>query len=226
MKEKQKSTQKALIYPHKVTDTRLKVFHRWGLSNKQRTENPYDIQTSQVKKESYWTHQNFHQEEFGSSEDKLWLSRTCVTWDSFVLMTSLNAVLWNDSVRLQVGHELASKTSDPHLLASPACQLIRSLTSKLDSSSLAWTRSPSVRCSWWPGTGSGSLAKASWHIQAPFYSESTLRWSIQNASLLLRPHSTRKLVKGGPGSRGTWRDPPSFSPCAHGTRKYQFRTLG
>ena len=56
MKEKQKSTQKALIYPHKVTDTRLKVFHRWGLSNKQRTENPYDIQTSQVKKESYWTH--------------------------------------------------------------------------------------------------------------------------------------------------------------------------
>lgn len=93
-------------------------------------------------------------------------------------------------------HELASKTSGPYLFASPACQLIRSLTSKLDSSSLAWTRSSSIRCSCWLGTGSGSLAKASWHIQAPFYSESTLRWSIQNASLLLRPHSTRKLVKG------------------------------
>lgn len=53
MKEKQKSTQKALIYPPKVTDRRLKVFHRWGLSNKQGTENPYDIQTSQVKKESH-----------------------------------------------------------------------------------------------------------------------------------------------------------------------------
>lgn len=99
-----------------------------------------------------------------------------------------------------MGHELASKTSGPHLFASPASQLIRSLTTKLDSSSLAWTRSPSVRCSWWPGTGGGSLAKASWHIQAPFYCESTLRWPVQNASLLLRPHSARKLVKGVPAA--------------------------
>lgn len=111
-----------------------------------------------------------------------------------------------------MGHELASKTSGPHLFASPACQLIRSLTSKLDSSSLAWTRSPSVRCSWWPGIGSGSLAKASWHIQAPLYSERTLRWSIQNAGLLLRPHSSRKLVKGVPAAGARDETLPSSPP--------------
>lgn len=99
----------------------------------------------------------------------------------------------------------------PHLFASPACQLIRSLTSRNDSSSLAWTRSPSadllVAWDWEWVLGKGFLAH-----KLHFYSERTLRWSIQMRPLI-RPHSSRKLVKGS-RQQGHMTDLLTLSLCS------------
>lgn len=81
-----------------------------------------------------------------------------------------------------MGRELAPKSLAPDVFALPEGKQIRSLIARLGYPSV-WPRSPSVRCSRWPGTGRGfwALGKGFW-AQSPFYFEATLRWAAQTAS--------------------------------------------